>query len=178
MEVSMKFEVIDPIPLSVDEAFLLLRDQMTALVPFMEDTEEIVVVEREELEGQVKMTNRWRASRDKIPSAVRSFIKPETLSWHDHATWTTADHTGRWELDTLGSDKLFSCRGETSLYEEGSQTYLKIAIEFEVYPERVPGLPKFLAKKIGGQVEKMIGELLSSNMKQMAQSMTAYASSK
>lgn len=174
----MKFEVVDPIPFSVSDAFTLLRDEMGSLVPYMADTEEITVINREELDDAVKITNKWRASREKIPGALRSIVKPEMLSWHDYATWTESDHTGRWELEALGSDKLFSCNGETSVYEENGATHLKISIDFQVYPERVPGVPKFLAKKLGGQVEKVIGEMLSSNMRQMAQSMAAYAASK
>lgn len=174
----MRFEIKDPIPLSVTEAFTLLRDEMPALVPFMADTEEINVISREEAEGEVKIVNRWRASLNKIPSALRSFVKPDMLSWNDHARWTEADHTARWELEAIGSDRLFSCQGETSIIEEGGETLLKIVIEFEIYPERVPGIPKFLAKKLGPQIEKLIGEVLSVNMRQMAQSITAYAAAK
>ena len=171
----MKFEVQDPIPFEAEEAFLLLRDEMSALVPFMEDTESINVMSREESEGEVRLTNHWQASMNKIPSALRSFVKPEMLSWHDHAVWTSEDRTGRWTLEALGSDKLFSCEGETSVVSEGETSSLKITLTFEVYPEKVPGIPKFLAKKIGSQVEKLIGEILSANMRQMAQSMSSYA---
>lgn len=174
----MKFEINDPIPLTVAEAFTLLRDEMPALVPFMPDTDEIVVLSREEQAAEVKIVNRWRASLNKLPSALRSFVKPEMLSWNDHATWTEADHTARWELEALGSDRLFSCRGETSISEEGGQTHLKIIVDFEIYPENVPGVPKFLARKLGPQVEKVIGEVLSVNMRQMGQSITSYAASR
>jgi hypothetical protein len=171
----MKFEIQDPIPFEPEEAFLLLRDEMAALVPFMEDTESINVVSREDSEGEARITNLWQASMNKIPSALRSFVKPEMLSWNDHAVWTSADHTGRWTLEALGSDKLFSCEGETAVIKEGGQTMLKITLNFEVYPEKVPGIPKLFAKKIGKQVEKLIGEILSTNMRQMAQSMASYA---
>jgi hypothetical protein len=174
----MKFEVSDPIPFEANEAYLILRDDMSKLVPFMEDTDEINVLSREEGEGQVKLTNHWKASMKKIPSAIRGFVKPEMLSWHDHVVWTDSDRTGRWELEALGSDKLFSCRGETSVIEVGGETQLKISVNFEIYPEKVPGIPKFLAKKIGAQVEKLIGDILSSNMRQMAHSMSSYAENK
>ncbi len=174
----MKFEIQDPIPFDAEEAFLILRDEMGALVPFMDGTESIIVVNREEEGDEVKLKNHWHASMDKIPSALRAFIKPEMLSWYDHVTWTSADYTGRWTLEAIGSDKLFSCHGETSVKQEGEQTVLAIEVSFEVYPEKVPGIPKFLAKKISGQVEKLIGEILSSSMRQMAQGMSAYAQHK
>ena len=145
----MKFEITDPIPFKVDEAYHILRDEMSALVPFMEDTESITVIKREDSDGVVKLTNHWQASMNKIPSAIRSFVKPEMLSWHDHVVWTEQDYTGRWELEALGSDKLFSCKGETSVIGNGEESTLKIVLEFEIYPEKVPGIPKFLAKKLG-----------------------------
>lgn len=171
----MKFNIQDPIPLDAAEAFTLIRDEMPALVPFMPDTDEITVISREELEGEVKIVNRWRASLNKIPGALRSFVKPEMLSWNDHARWTEEDYTARWELEAIGSNRLFSCHGETSIVEEAGEVFLKIVVEFEIYPERVPGIPKFLAKKLGPQLEKLIGDVLSVNMRQMAQSITAYA---
>lgn len=174
----MKFEIKDPIPLNATETFTLLRDEMPALVPFMADTDEISVISREELDGEVKIVNRWRASLNKIPSALRSFVKPEMLSWNDHARWTEEDHTARWELEAIGSNRLFSCQGETSILVEGDQTFLQIVVDFEIYPDQVPGVPKFLAKKLGPQLEKLIGDVLSVNMRQMAQSITAYAESK
>ena len=174
----MRFEIKDSIPLGLEEAFLLLRDEMPALVPFMPDTEEITVLSREEEGDEVKIVNRWRASLNKIPSALRTFVKPEMLSWNDHASWTPGDHTARWELEALGSSKLFSCRGETSVFEDGDQVYLQIVVDFEIYPERVPGVPRFLAKKLGPQIEKLIGDVLSVNMRQMGQSIIAYAEHK
>jgi len=171
----MKFEIKDAIPLSLEEAFYLLRDEMPALVPFMADTEEITVLSREETDNGVKIVNRWRASMDKIPSALRPFVKPEMLSWNDHARWTSDDHTARWELEALGSSKLFSCQGETSIFEKEGKTFLQIVVDFEIYAENVPGVPRFLAKRLGPQVEKVIGDVLSVNMRQMSQSINAYA---
>ena len=70
----MKFEVTDPIPFKVDEAYHILRDEMSALVPYMDDTESITVIKREETAGEVRLTNHWQASMNKIPSAIRSFV--------------------------------------------------------------------------------------------------------
>lgn len=174
----MRFEVSDPIPFEIGEAYRILRDNMAELVPFLDDTESISVERREETEDGVKLTNKWQASMHKIPGALRSFVKPEMLSWYDHVVWTNHDRTGRWQLEAIGSEKLFSCHGETSVVELGDKTLLKIIINFEVYPEKVPGIPKFLAKKISGQIEKLIGEVLGSNMRQMAVSMTNYSEHK
>ena len=49
----MRIDLSDPIPLSADEAFLLLRDDMPSLVPYLGDCEPITVTISE---GRVDLT--------------------------------------------------------------------------------------------------------------------------
>lgn len=174
----MNFEVSDPIPFSVDEAFYLIRDHMPDLVPYMKDTESIEVVERSEAGDEVKIVNRWQAAAgDQIPKALQKLIKPEYLSWIDHATWSTEKQQADWELEALGSSRLFSCSGTTAIqaHQDPQKANLVITVSFEIHPENIPGIPKFLAKKIAGQVENFIGDVLKTNMRQLSQSMSQYA---
>ena len=75
----------------------------------------------------------------------------------------------------MGGKTLFSCKGITSFHVQGEETYLKIVVDLEIYPEKIPGVPKLLARKFSGQIEKFLGELLSDNMRQLAKSMSDYA---
>ena len=170
----MKFEVSDPIPFSVDDAFILIRDDMPSLVPYMKDTESIEVIERRDEGDQTFIVNRWRASPDRIPKILRSVIKPDLLTWLDHATWSTEAKEAQWKLEAIGSDKLFSCSGISAIRPHGDQAKLVIQVDLEIYPERVPGVPRLLAKKIGGQIEKFLGDMLSENMRQLAKSMSDF----
>ena len=171
----MKFEVSDPIPFTLDEAFSLIRDRMPTLVPYMRDTESIEVVSRSDDGDQTLIVNRWRASQERVPKMLRSVIKPELLSWLDHARWSEEQKAAHWTLEAMSGQDLFSCSGVTSLFVQNDQTFLKIEVNLEIYPERVPGVPKLLARKIGGQIEKFLGDLLSDNMRQLAKSMSDYA---
>jgi hypothetical protein len=173
----MKFTVSDPVQLSAEDTFKLLRDEMPALVPFMPDTDSIEVVERRESEGEVHLINRWRASNKAAPAALQKIITPEMLSWRDHATWRTATLAGTWRLEAMGGD-FYSCTGVTSVAPRGAQATLSISIDLEVYPERLPGVPSFVAKALRSQIEKFLGDLLSQNMRQLAQSINQYAASK
>jgi hypothetical protein len=174
----MKFTISDPVPLSQEDVFSLLRDEMTALVPFMPDTDSIEVLSREEGEGEVKIVNKWQASAEAVPQALRKVIKPDLLSWKDHASWVEATQQGTWRLEALTANKLFSCTGVTSVKPHAEGALLEIEVELEIYPEQLPGVPKLLAKTIRGQVEKFLGQLLSDNMRQLAKSITTYAASR
>lgn len=173
----MKFTVSDPVQLSAEATFKLLRDEMTALVPFMPDTDSIEVIKREELGDEVHLVNRWRASNKAAPAALQKIITPELLSWLDHATWRTSTLEGSWRLEAMGGE-LYSCKGVTSVAPRGDQATLSITIDLEVYPERLPGVPSFVAKALRSQIEKFLGDLLSQNMRQLAQSINQYAASK
>ena len=173
----MNFEVSDPIPFSVEDAFFLIRDRMPSLVPYMKDTESIDVQDRQENGDEVKIVNRWQASANQIPKALQSLIKPEYLSWMDHATWSTEKKHAEWRLEAMGSNRLFSCSGITSIrtHSDPNQSYLVIEVSFEIHPENIPGVPTFVAKRLTGQIEKFIGDVLQTNMRQLSKSMTQYA---
>jgi hypothetical protein len=170
----MKFDLSDPIPLTPSEGFFLIRDEMTKLVPYLADTESIEVVKREDQEGIVKLVNKWQASSSKIPTALQSIIKKEMLSWLDHATWYENGLYGDWKLESTVGASYFSCSGKTSFKEKAGKTHLCMEINFEVYPEKVPGVPRLVAGMIRGQVEKFLGDLLTANMKTLAQSVQKY----
>ncbi len=171
----MKFQISDPVNISAQEGFLLLRDEMPKLVPYLADTESISVVSRDESqEGVVKLVNRWQASSNKIPSVLQSVMKKEMLSWLDHATWFTDGYYANWKLESTIGSAYFSCAGKTAFQEKNGKTFLSIEIDFEVYPDKVPGVPRLMASVIKGQVEKFLGDLLTSNMKNLAQSIQKY----
>jgi len=174
----MQFVISDPIPLSEEEAFTLMRDQMSTLVPYMPDTDSIEELSREEEGDVVKVVKRWQASPQSVPKALQKLITPELMSWRDHATWSSEQKSGTWELEALTGGDLFSCSGVTAIKPHPQGALLEITVNLDIYPENLPGVPKLLAKTIRGQVEKFIGQILSDNMRQLAQSVTRYADSK
>ena len=171
----MKFQVADPIPFSLDEGFLLIRDEMPSLVPYMKDTESIDVLERREEGETVHLVNQWRASNASVPKALRGIMKPELLGWTDYATWTTDTRSAAWRLEALGSGKLFTCKGTTSVQEIDGEVKLCVDVDFSLHPENIPGIPKLLARTLTKQIEKFLVDLLKENMRQLAISMQKYA---
>ena len=174
----MKINVSEPLPLSADEAFYLIRDDMPSLVPFLYDVERIEVVDRKETGETIELINMWYGDMSKIPRAVRKFVKHDLVTWKDYATWTTDDRTSRWRLEPSIGGGVFECSGSSKLVEDGETCLLEMDINLEIYPERVPGVPKLLARKFRPQIEDIIQKQVSPNLKNLATSVRRYVASR
>lgn len=172
----MRFDIADPVPLSAEETFQLVRDDMPALVPYMEDVERIEVLERTEADGKVHIVNEWHATDKSVPAGIRKMVPKELLGWKDHADWDTATRSCSWRLEPRKGGDVFACSGTTRVEDAGDGTArLALTIDLEIHPEKIRGIPKFLGTRIRGQVESVLGKLLTSNMKNLGKSIRAYA---
>lgn len=175
----MKIVVSEPIPLSADEAFHLMRDDMPALVPFLYDISRIEVTDRREDGEIVHLVNHWYGDLSKVPGPVRRFASQDLFSWKDHAAWTTSTRSARWRLEPRVGAQAFECSGTTALVAvDGDSARLTMDIDLQIHPERVPGVPKLLARKFRGQIESAIERQITPNMKNMAVSIRRYAASR
>jgi hypothetical protein len=174
----MRFDISDPVPLTADATFLLLRDDMPALVPFLEDAESITVTNRREDGDVVHLVNRWQGSTAKIPGALRTVVKPDLISWDDYASWTASTRSCTWRLQPPRGGGVFQCSGTTRITEDGPHARVSMTIDLEIHPEKVPGVPSFLANRVRGQIEEFIGKQLTANMKNLAGSVRKYADAK
>ncbi len=170
----MKIQVSEALPLSADDAFHLIRDEMPNLVPYLYDIETIEVVERRDEGEVVHIVNRWKGDLSKVPGAARKFIKPELLTWKDTARWTTADRLASWKLEPSIGGRVFECVGTTQLLPDGETSRLEMKIELNIYPENVPGLPRFLAKTVRKQIEGVIAKQITPNLRNLAESIRRY----
>ncbi len=173
----MHIDVDESVPLPADEVFHLLRDDMPALVPYLHDVDRIEVVQREERgEDEVFILNHWFGSMDKVPRALRAFVKPELMSWTDHATWTTSARQASWHLESRVGRDIFDCTGTTRIVEVDDETSRVVMdVQMEIHPEHVPGVPRLVARKVRGQLEKLIAGQLTPNMRNLAGSIRRYA---
>jgi hypothetical protein len=172
----MKIQVSDELPLPAEEVFLLIRDRMPELVPFMNEVESITVTKRVDDGETVRIVNLWQGSMDKVPKPIQRFVKPELASWNDHAVWTTPDRTARWHLEPRVGAKVFECSGTTKIQElDEARCRLVMDIDLEVYPERIPGVPKILGRRFRGRIEQTIAGMLTPNIRNLATSIRQWA---
>ncbi len=170
----MRIQVSEPLPLSAEDAFLLIRDNMSALVPHLFDIEDIRVTERREEGDCVHIVNLWQGDLSRVPNGVRKFVKRDLFSWTDYATWTTTTRSATWRLEPRIGARAFDCSGTTALAEEGATCRLEMDIDLVIHPDNVPGVPKFLARRFRPQIEAAIRTQIEPNMKNLAVSVRAY----
>jgi hypothetical protein len=170
----MKIQVSEALPLSAEDAFLLIRDNMSKLVPYLYDIQEIRATERREEGDQVHIVNVWQGDLARVPAGVKKFVKPELFSWTDYATWDTKTRRGSWRLEPLVGSRAFDCVGTTAFVETGDLCRLEMDIDLVIHPGNVPGVPKFLVRKFQPQIESAIRSQMEPNLKNLAVSVRAY----
>ena len=70
---------------------------------------------------------------------------------------------------------LFDVKGINSFSSiSEDKTELKISCEVLIYPEKVPGIPRLLAKKVTPMIEKMIKKLLAPNLTSLGKGINQY----
>ena len=153
-------------------------ERMQEIVPFLPSVNGIELISRDDqANGQIKIVRKWHGSMDNAPSALRPFLSDEVMAWTDTALWTPEDYRVDWTLST-SMGRLYDCSG-TNFFEPDPQdpeggTRMRVTGTLQVYPERLPGLPKFLGKRLAPQVEKFIVGLITPNLTDVAVGLQGY----
>lgn len=172
----MRFQCADPVGYPVDLVYHFIRDEMPKLVPYLSDVDAIEVLERKEEPGGSRITNLWRGSHARVPAMLHKLITPDLLTWKDHAFWPKDARHAEWTNEPRFGGKLFECKGKTTIApgnREGT-CRVEIAGELNVYPERLPGVPRLLAGSIRGKVESLIVAMIVPNLQTMAKGVQGY----
>jgi hypothetical protein len=162
MELTSKTIILAPLEVIYD----LVKNDLTKIVPYLPNVEKIEVMESNSSEGKTNIINKWYAKAD-MPRALKKFVKPEIFSWKDTAIWNDEAREVKYSLESFLANDLFDADGHNifkSINE--NETELIINCSVKIYPEKVPGVPRLLARTISpvieGLVEKLIGPNLSS----------------
>jgi hypothetical protein len=170
----MKFTVNDEIAFPLDLVFPTYRDKLHEMLDYMDNVDKIEVKSREESGDVVKLLNHWHGSASDIPAPLRPVIKPDSLSWLDKATWDTARHRVDWEITLPALPEAVTAKGFTMYKEDGDVTLVQISGEFLIHPDKVPGVPTFVAKRLAPTLEKFVIGLLQPNLKKSNQAVEEY----
>jgi hypothetical protein len=149
--------------------FETLRDKTPELASIMPNVESVAVLERREEPPIVHLYNKWQATNDDVPGIIRPFVKKDLLSWYDRAAWDESGLLCRWQLESVVGRDCFTCSGTTRITEvgEGSSVFT-INAELRVDPDHVPGVPRFLGRKIQEPLERFIGATIRPNLTKIA----------
>lgn len=174
----MKLESSDIIEQPADKVYCTVRDHLTEIAPFLPNVEKITMESSDTIEDGKKVLNRWYANVP-VPGLLKKVLNPEMFSWLDRADWNDGQMTVEYVLESTFGQDLFDARGKNTFIDLGDgRTELKLECDIEIYPEKVPGVPKLLAKKVGPAIESLLTQMLEPNLTSLGKGLKTYYANK
>jgi hypothetical protein len=115
------------------------------------------------------MVNVWQGNRAVAPRAFRPFATRKALRWRDTAVWDEGDASTEWRFETFHFDRLYDCHGRNCYRAVEGGTRFELNASLNVFAERIPGLPGFMADKVRGRVEVFVRKRVTSNLAELVQ---------
>jgi hypothetical protein len=170
------FQCTDEVKHPPEAVYRLVRDEMPSIVPYLADVEEIKILELKDEPGGKRITNLWRGSVSAAPSVVQKFITPDLVTWTDYAFWPNDAMRAEWRLEPRIGGKLFECTGTTTITPGSAPGTSRIQIKgsLHIYPERLPGVPRFVAGTIRSKIEGFIVDMIVPNLQTLARGVQGY----
>ncbi len=162
----MKFNLVDEISYERELVFATHRDKLLELIDYLPNVDDVQIDSREEDAGIVRLVNVWKGSSTDIPGPLRPVLKPELLTWADRATWDQNRWRVDWEITLSALPEAVTARGHNTFHDEGDDTVIQMNGEFVLHPDKVKGVPAFVAKRIAPTLERFVVGLLQPNLKQ------------
>jgi hypothetical protein len=172
----MDFKFEERVNESVETVIKTVRDGMSGIAPYLAGIKSIETVERREKgPGEAYLLNIWQGSMEAAPPFARPFLSEGLLRWKDHADWDEAEKLVKWRLEPFQFGSLFDCSGVNTFrpHPEGG-TVLTIQGTLNIYPDKIPGVPGFLSKRLRPDIEKFIVNLITPNLRGLADGLNKY----
>lgn len=154
--------------------FETLRDRTPDLVAHLPNIEGVQVLDRQEAPPVVTLYNRWQGAQGDVPAIVRPFVKKELVAWFDRAAWSEETLGCTWEIEAVVGRECFSCTGTTTITPLDDGSRFELRGQLSIDPDRVPGVPRFLARKLSGPLERFIARAIGPNLTSVASAVQAY----
>ncbi|MBF0298214.1 MAG: SRPBCC family protein [Oligoflexia bacterium] len=166
-------EIIDR---PLEEVYQLVRDNLPSIVPYLPNIEKVEVLKFEH-SGDGNLTNilnQWHAKIE-VPDVAMKFINKNLFSWKDSAIWKNDKHLVEYKLESCWTKDLFDAKGTNHFTAiSDNKTELKISCEVILHPDKVPGVPTFLVKKVLPIIETTVEKVLGPNLMSLGRGIQAY----
>lgn len=176
MESVLRFEYEETIAGPVERVFAVLRDRLPDLVPYLPAVDHIELLERtEESPGCTVLVHYWEGNSKLLPVIARPFVTKAMTSWTDYARWIEDGRTCEWRFEPKKFKNLFTCGGVDYLEAMGNgSTRLRLTGELVVYAERVPGVSRAMARRLGPRIEEFVVKKIKPNLMQVPLALHAF----
>jgi hypothetical protein len=159
----MEIRVDVVLPFPRERVFAAYRDRQAELLDFLPNIRTIKPISREDRDGEAHLVNEWTGGGD-IPAAARSVLNESMLQWIDHATWRPASWVCAWRTEVRAFPGAFASSGTNRFLEAGGGTRIEFRGDLTCDATKIPGVPRLLAKTIGGTVEKLFVGKVTENL--------------
>lgn len=169
----MKLEHTDIIKAPLEKVYQLVKNDLPKIVEYLPNIKEIRVIERQEKEGRDYVVNQWFAEAN-IPSLAKKFISEELFSWKDAAYWDDQKHRVDYEIEPFFAKGIYEAKGTNLFKDDAGKTQLTLKCEVHIFPDRIPGVPKFIARQIHPILEQTIQKMLEPNLTSLGRGLKEY----
>lgn len=164
----MRLDVSIDMPFPRRDIFMVYRDKLPELVPYLPNVRGITVVSRVDEGPVTKLLNRWKGGGE-IPAAVRKFLSDDLLEWDDHATWDEGKLNTHWRTVVPAFRDAVDAEGWNYYEELGpTSTRYKIVGELKVDAGKIRGVPRFLSGTVSPVVESFLVGAIKPNLVSVA----------
>ena len=169
----MRIEADAKLPFPRELVYRTYRDKLVQMLPYLPNVKNIELLETKQEGSSTYFKNLWWA-KGEIPKIAQSFLKPEMLSWYDHATWHADRFTTAWRIQLRLLEKAVLCSGENQFEAVGDSTVMHIRGDLKIDAAQVPGVPRFLAGSVGPTVEKFVVGRITPNLLEVSKGIEQY----
>jgi len=171
----MKIEATERLTYPALQVFETVRDKTPELAELMPNIESVEVLEERHEGTVVHLYNRWQGTKGDVPAVIRPFASKNLSAWYDRAAWDSSTLSCQWEIVSIVAREMFSCRGKTTIrpLDDGGCSF-ELRGDLVVDPKKVPGVPRFLGKRVQGPLERFIVNAVSPNLTSIAAAVQAY----
>ncbi len=171
----MRIEHSDIIEASADRVYSIVKDDLVKVSTYLPNVREIQVLEYKKLDkNKTRIINKWFA-RANMPALIQKFMSDELFSWKDTATWDDSKLEVEYELESSVGKDIYEARGRN--YFKAISTHkseLVLTCEVIIYPEKIPGVPRLLAKKVQPIIEQVLEKIIESNLTTLGKGIKEY----
>ena len=171
----MYVESRDVISQPVEVVYPLMRDHFDLIAPYLLSVKRIDRIKSERAEdGRLDVVNHWFAIAD-MPGPVKKILKPEMFSWKDYAHWDDEQRCVEYRLESFLANDLYDANGTNYFARVGEgRCEIRVTCTVDIHADRVPGVPKLVARKTKPIIEAAIKQLLAPNLRSVGKGVAAY----
>jgi hypothetical protein len=154
------------VPFARDIVFAAYRDRIHQLIPYLPNIRGFEVRSRREQGTVTELVNVWRGGGD-IPAAARAFVSDNMLSWTDYARWDKTAYTCEWRFEPHALADAVQCHGCNQFVASGRATRIEIRATLYIDASKIPGVPRWLAPRLGPMAEQLLSARIEPSMAQV-----------